>query len=62
MTVGVRHALDPVDIAEITHQLRAGVLALGGLDYLQVFTDDRRRVVWAIDDGRHWTLLLPSEY
>ncbi|MEO1582125.1 MAG: hypothetical protein AAFR91_09755 [Pseudomonadota bacterium] len=62
MTAGVRDTLDPVDIIEITHHLHEGVRLNDGLDYLQVFKDKGSRVVWAIDDGTHWTLLLPSEY
>ena len=62
MTAGVRDTLDPVDIIEITHHLHEGVRLNDGLDYLQDFKDKSGRVVWAIDDGTHWTLLLPSEY
>ena len=62
MTRGVSLALTPTDLVQITTLLQHDVEKLDGLDYLQVFEAPDGRVVWAIDDGEHWTLLLPSEY
>ena len=62
MTQGVKRSLSPADLVEIVDLLRSDVERYDGLDYLQVFTSATGFVVWAIDDGEHWTLLLPSEY
>lgn len=62
MTRGVQTSLSPDEIGSIVAILRDAVRASGGLDYLQVFKAEDGRVVWAIDDQTHWTLLLPEEY
>ena len=62
MTRAVADSLSPFDVVEITRQLRASVKTHDGLDYLQIFTSEDGRKVWAIDDGEHWTLLFPSDY
>lgn len=61
-TRGVEATLRPVEVWHLTGDLLRAVREEDGLDYLQVFEAPDGRVVWAVDDGCHWTFLLPNEY
>ena len=61
-TRGVYSQLQPVEVWHIVADIRQAVEREEGIDYLQVFEAADGRIVWAIDDKCHWTLLLPEEY
>lgn len=61
-TPGIRQTLTQAEQLELMRMLEAAVKEHDGLDYLQVFSCDDGRRVWVIDDGSHFTWLLPSEY
>lgn len=62
MTQGIQNEVGRAAVLRLETMLHEAVREEDGLDYLQVFTSDEGHRVWVIDDGEHYTWLLPSEY